>query len=238
MLDTFSKKIGNVFLIDQESFGIIAFNTSITVMHALSDGIQNSSVMSVSLMPSDDRFRGAGFDYPINSNHILLRSNPQALIPSECNVAKVANINQMFAVTDMDANLVTPEWIAKKQLAKSRLLAIWLLEQKIERYITRAKFFTGDEYLVPFMQEEFKKCDFDNGVYSDAIIEWASIAGMTPGEAYHVLSNRVASSNLIVSRLHALWFKYVNKINLLNNSEELLDLVRSNLESELRSGIV
>lgn len=239
MLDTFSKKMGNVFLVDQETFGIVAYNTSIPVMHALSDGIQNSSVMTVVLLPPDDRFKNAGLDNSLlTSHHILLRSNTQALIPSECNVAKVANINQMFAVTDMDASLVTPEWIAKKQLAKNRLIGLWLLEQKIERYMARAKFFAGDDYLIPFMRDEIQKCNVDNRVYSDAIVEWASIAGITSDEAFHLLSNRVSSANLIVSRLHALWFKYVNKINALSNEIEILDLVRLNLESELRSGTV
>ena len=242
MLDTFSKKIGNVFLVDQETFGIIAFNSSIPIIHALSDGIQNSSVMSVVLVPPDERFKGAGLDPSVlNSHHVLLRSDSQSLIPSECNVAKlakVANINQLFAVADMDPSLITPAWIAKKKIAKSRLLGLWLLEQKIERYMTRAKFFSGDDHLIPFMREEINKCNFDGKVYSDAIVEWASIADTTPDEAYHILSNRVQSANLIVSRLHALWFKYVNKINALSEEAEILDLVRLNLESELRSGTI
>jgi hypothetical protein len=235
MLDSFSKKSGNTLLVDQETFGIIAYGPSIPVMQALSEGIQNSSVMTVVFHHSLDKFRGTGLDAPTTENYILLRrTGTQAVTPSDCNVARGANIEQMFGYVDMEAP--TAEWIEKRTLAKNRQIGLWLLEQKIERYLSRAKMFTGDDVLLPFLASELQKCDFTKQVYSDVVVEWASIAGINVNEAYHILSNKVMSINIIVSRLHAMWFKYVNKINALSTSEEIMRLVNFDLETELRSG--
>jgi len=235
MLDTFSKKRIVNLLIDQETFGVISYCTSLPVANALSDGIPNSSVMSVTIPPGFDKLKSNGLNFGQDENYILLRSNAIAHIASECNVAKAsADIppGKMYDLIPMEN--VTPEWLEKKKLARRRNTGLWLLEQKIERYIARAKFFVGDGILVPFLTSELTKCDFDNNVYSDVIIEWAEIADVTPAEAFHILSNKISSTNIIVSRLHAMWFKYVNKINSLDDEKSILQLARHNLEVELR----
>lgn len=235
MLDNFAKKSSNTLLVDQETFGIIAYGPSIPVMQALSEGIQNSSVMTVVFHHSLDKFKGTGLDASITENYILLkRAGTQAVTPSDCNVARGANIDQLFGYVEME--LATEAWIAKRVLAKNRQMGLWLLEQKIERYLSRAKMFTGDDVLLPFLATELQKCNFAKRIYSDVIVEWASIAGINVNEAYHILSNKVMSINIIVSRLHAMWFKYVNKINSQYTAEEILRLVNIDLETELRSG--
>jgi hypothetical protein len=235
MLDTFSKKSVYNLLVDQETFGVLSYSSSLTVVHALSDGIPNSSVMSVTFPFGFDKLKGTGLEFRLDENYILLQSSPTAFIASECNVAKASPSlppGKLFDLIDMET--VTDEWTEKKKIAKRRNLGLWLLEQKIERYIARAKFFLGDDILIPFMTSEIAKCNFDNNVYSDVITEWATIANVTPAEAYHILSNKISSTNIIVSRLHALWFKYVNKINSIDDEQSILQLVRYNLESDLR----
>jgi hypothetical protein len=237
MLDSFAKKSGNTLLVDQETFGIIAYGPSIPVMQALSEGIQNSSVMTVVFHHSLDKFKGTGLDASLAENYILLkRAGTQAVTPSDCNVARGANIDQLFGYVDMGSP--SEEWLAKRTLAKNRQMGLWLLEQKIERYLSRAKMFTGDDVLIPFLGNELQKCDFDKHIYSDVIVEWASIADIAVNEAYHILSNKVMSINIIISRLHAMWFKYVNKINASSTSKEIMHLVNLDLETELRSGTV
>lgn len=235
MLDTFSKKSFFNLLVDQDTFGVISHCVSLPVAHALSEGIPNSSVMCATFPPGFDKLKGNGLEFGQDQNYILLRSSTIALIASECNVGKATTDlppGKMFELLPMQT--VTSEWMEKKKLAKSRNLGLWLLEQKIERYIARAKFFIGDDVLVPFLANELAKCDFDNNVYSDVIVEWAEIANVTPAEAFHILSNKISSTNIIVSRLHAIWFKYVNQINSLDDEQRILQLVRYNLEVELR----
>lgn len=235
MLDTFSKKSVFNLLVDQETFGVISHCISLPVAHALSDGIPNSSVMCATFAPGFNKLSGTGLEFRLDENYILLRSSTIALIASECNVGRAtADLppGNMFDLLPMQT--VTDEWIEKKKLAKIRYLGLWLLERKIERYLARAKFFVGDGILVPFLANELAKCDFDNNVYSDVIVEWAEIADVTSAEAFHILSNKISSTNIIVSRLHAIWFKYVNKINCLNDEQSILQLVRINLEVELR----
>jgi hypothetical protein len=238
MLDTFSKKIVFNLLIDQETFGVIAHCTSLSVANALSCGIPNSSVMSIKFPPGFDKLKGIGLDFIQDENYILIQSTAIAHIASECNVARASPnipLGKMYDLIPMEN--VTAAWLEKKKLATERNIGLWLLEQKIERYLARAKFFLGDEILVPFLASEITKCDFDNNVYSDVIIEWAEIADVAPAEAFHILSNKISSTNIIVSRLHAIWFKYVNKINSLNDEQSILYLVRNNLEVELRGAV-
>lgn len=235
MLDTFSKKSVYNLLIDQETFGVLSYSSSLPVVHALSAGIPNSSVMCVTFPFGFDKLKGTGLEFKLDENYILLQSSPTAFIASDCNVAKASPDlppGKLFDLITMQT--VTAEWSEKKKIAKRRNLGLWLLEQKIERYISRAKFFLGDDILVPFIANEITKCDFDNNVYTDVITEWAEIADVTPAEAYHILSNKISSTNIIVSRLHALWFKYVNKINSVDDEHSILQLVRYNLESDLR----
>jgi hypothetical protein len=112
-----------------------------------------------------------------------------------------------------------------------------LLESKIERYLARVKTFSGDEIFIPYMDKELRLCNTEQQHFTPAVLEWASIAGLTPAEAFKELTYKVSSVQLSVTRLNALWEKYVDKINALTDREEMMNLVNSQLEMELRAGV-
>lgn len=225
MLDTFSKKEDYHLLIDQETFGVLTQVRSIPILHALSLGIANSSAMNV-FLPKVNVFQTLQ-----SGNVILGRKSAQALIPSECNVAKSMTSTPddlLFALVPFPN--ASADFIAKKQLASIRAVGLSILEQKIERYLTRAKTFTGDEILVPFLNEELKKDS------SPAINEWARIQELSLTEAKADLEIKIKSAQLITLRLHAVWEKYVRKINSLYTLDDINKCVKYDLEIELRSG--
>jgi hypothetical protein len=227
MLDSFVQKRLFQLLIDQETFGVLASVSSISVLQALAAGIENSSVMVVNLP-------GANINLDIlkDINVILGRKSVQALIPSEINVAKtLASVpgDNMFGIVSMSEP--TSSFIEKKTLAIARATGLINLEQKIERYLVRAKFFCGDEIFIPFIAEELKKHE------SLPILEWARIQDISEEAARKDLEIKVKSAQLITLRLSAVWEKYVKRINALNSFEEIDNCVKYDLEIELRSGV-
>ena len=83
MLDSFVQKRFFQLLIDQETFGVLASVSSISVLQALASNINNSSIMLVNLANAN-----INLDILKDSNYILGRKSVQALITSESNVAK------------------------------------------------------------------------------------------------------------------------------------------------------
>jgi hypothetical protein len=227
MLDSFVQKRLFQLLIDQETFGVLASVSSISVLQALASGINNSSVMVVNLPGAN-----INLDLLREVNVILGRKSIQALIPSEINVAKTLSSvpgDNMFGIVAMADP--TSSFLEKKNLAIARATGLINLEQKIERYLVRAKFFCGDEIFIPFIAEELKKHE------SLPILEWARIQGISEDSARKDLEIKVKSAQLITLRLSAIWEKYVKRINALSSFEEIDNCVKYDLEIELRSGV-
>ena len=230
MLDTFAKKQDYQLIVDQETFGVLTHVNSISVAHAIAAGIENSSAMNV-FLPKADVFNNLGYRQSVENNVILARKSNQALIPSESNVAKAVKKtpgDTLFAILPMDNP--STEFLEKRRLANLRAAGLSALEQKIERYLSRAKTYCGDEIFIPFMAKELEKQE------SVAIMEWANIQGISVHQARTDLEIKVVSAQLIVSRLNAVWEKYVRRINALTTGNEVSQLVRYELEIELRSG--
>jgi hypothetical protein len=227
MLDSFVQKRLYQLLIDQETFGVLASVNSVSVLQALSAGINNSSVMLVDLPGAD-----INLELLKDVNVILGRKSIQALIPSEINVAKpLASVpgDNMFGLVPMSEP--TNDFLEKKKLAIMRAIGLIKLERKIERYLVRAKFFCGDEIFIPFIAEELRKQE------SLPILEWARIQGISEDSARKDLEIKVKSAQLITLRLSAIWEKYVKRINALSSFEEIDNCVKYDLEIELRSGV-
>ena len=218
MLDSFVQKRYYQLLVDQETFGVLASVNSISVLQALSYGIDNSSIMLVNLAGAN-----INLEYLKDTHYILGRKSIQALIASDSNVAKpLASVpgDNMFALVPMPSP--TNNFLKKKNLSITRAIGLIALEQKIERYLVRAKFFCGDEIFIPFIADELKKQE------SLPISEDA---------ARKDLEIKVKSAQLITLRLNAIWEKYVKRINALDSYESIDHCVKHDLEIELRSGV-
>jgi hypothetical protein len=135
----------------------------------------------------------------------------------------------MFALVPMPTP--TSNFLKKKSLSITRAIGLIALEQKIERYLVRAKFFCGDEIFIPFIAEELKKQE------SLPILEWARIQDISEDAARKDLEIKVKSAQLITLRLSAIWEKYVKRINALDSYESIDNCVKHDLEIELRSGV-
>ena len=226
MLDTFSKKETYQLLIDQETFGVLAIVNSVSILHALAAGITNSSAMNVYL-PKVNAYQTLA-----TGDFILGRKSVQALIPSEGNVAKSLSStpnDTLFALVPY--NTPSSNFVEKKTLTSLRAFGISMLEQKIERYLSRAKHFSGDEIFIPFIANELQDPD------SLAIKEWASITGNSVFEARAELELKVKTAQIVSLRLNAIWDKYVKRINSLTSADEIGKCVKYDLEIELRSGV-
>jgi hypothetical protein len=230
MLDSFSKKEDYQLVVDQTNFGILTAVQSLPVAHAVSLGIPNTSVMNV-LLPEVQEFRTRSYRASTTANFILVKRMIQASVPCEANVALQVNEtqnNRLFDVIPMAE--VTPEWTERRRLANARANGLITLEQKIERYMARAKTFSGDEIFIPFIAEELKKGS------SPAIEEWANIRGVTVHEARVDLEIKVKTAQLVVSNLNAVWEKYVERINSFNTFAEINNCLSYDVESSLRNG--
>ena len=203
---------------------------SLPAAHAVSLGIPNTSVMNV-LLPEVQEFRTRSYRNDVTANLTLVKRMVQASVPCEANVALQVNEtknNRLFDVIPMQA--FEPDWFAKRKLANARANGFITLEQKLERYMARAKTFSGDEIFIPFMAEELKKES------SPAIEEWANIRGVTVQEARVDLEIKVKTAQLVVSNLNAVWEKYVERINTLNTFAEINNCLSYDVESSLRNG--
>lgn len=230
MLDTFSKKNDLQLVIDQSNFGVLTQATSFAVANAVAAGIPNSSVMNVMLNKSS-AFKNAEYRTSTDINFTLLKQSPIALVPCEANVAKAVPMTSNAGLFDIEEMLdITPAWLEKRKLANIRANGLAGLEQRIERYMGRIKTFAGDEIFIPFMAAELNKLE------SPAIIEWATIQGLTLSEARTDLEIKVKTSQYFVSCLNAIWEKYVRKINALTTASEITHCVWFEAELELRSG--
>ena len=227
MLDSFVQKRYYQLLVDQETFGVLASVNSISVLQSLSYGIDNSSIMLVNLAGAN-----INLEYLKDTHYILGRKSIQALIASDSNVAKpLASVpgDNMFALVPMPSP--TNNFLKKKNLSITRAIGLIALEQKIERYLVRAKFFCGDEIFIPFIADELKKQE------SLPILEWARIQDISEDAARKDLEIKVKSAQLITLRLNAIWEKYVKRINALDSYESIDHCVKHDLEIELRSGV-
>jgi hypothetical protein len=230
MLDSFSKKEDYQLVVDQTNFGILTVVNSLPAAHAVSLGIPNTSVMNV-LLPEVQEFRTRSYRNDATSNLTLVKRMVQASVPCEANVALQVNEtknNRLFDVIPMQA--FESDWVAKRKLANARANGFITLEQKLERYMARAKTFSGDEIFIPFMANELKK------ELSPAIEEWANIRGVSIQEARVDLEIKVKTAQLVVSNLNAVWEKYVERINTLNTFAEINNCLSYDVESSLRNG--
>lgn len=235
MLDCFSKKTTSHLVVDQSTFGILTTSPSIAVANAVSQGLLNSSTMTVVLFGKADVVNQISKDPTVN--YTLVRQMNHASSATDMNLGKIvaetAN-RQLFDIESSTA--VSANWKDIRTLANSRQQGLMSLESKIERYLSRIKSFTADDILIPVIKQALNQSDATTENYSDLIVEWAEIAKVSNFAAYQELKMKVDTVELTVVRLHAIWTKYVDKVNQLHTHQEIMSCVNNELELELRSG--
>jgi len=220
-------------VVDQETKGILTKCSSMAAAIAVSKGILNSSPMLVRYPYLNHKVNQYHTDTQIN--YKLVSTFP-ASMASEVNVYEVVDFNidnKSFELVDICVNDI---WLEKRKLANFRSNKIEYLETLCDRYISRIKNFTGDELFFQYIGKELGLVDIENNQYPGSIVEWAEINAVSNSTAYYELKMLYDSMGITMVRVHAIWTKYIEKINKLYTKEEFDKLSKIKLESEFLFG--
>jgi hypothetical protein len=124
-------------------------------------------------------------------------------------------------VIPMLDKLVTDEWLAKRRLAlaKRKSLISWEYLCRISTSSNNDYF--GWTYLMPFLIRELDKCNINDNVYSQAILDWAEIQEITPQAAFNELEMKMQGIGLSYMRNYAFYNKYARLITMSQTIEEV-----------------
>lgn len=229
-------------LVDQASFRLVARTASAVQANALAQGLINTSPMTVyyppqaQITPLLDRLAQ---DPEVNLT-LVLKMNPTnqltqgGYVVSDCNVCQIVKSTPTGRYLDfvpVEATAVSAEWQALRLLANRRSSAIDQLERRCDRYLTRTSSFSGDPIFLQYIGQQLTQ-----GPDAPVFADWAEVNGSTRQAAYDELSMIWHSSGIAVTKIQALWSKYVRKINQLTEQTDLDRCVQVEFESEFRFG--
>jgi hypothetical protein len=215
-------------VVDQETKGILTKCSSMAAATAVSKGILNSSPMLVRYPYLNHKVNQYNTDIQIN--YKLIGAHPISLA-SEVNVYEISDPNGSNKPFDLVNISVDGAWLEKRKLANFRSNKIEYLETLCERYVSRIKNFTGDELFFQYIGKELDLVNIENNQYPGSIIEWAEINSVSNNAAYYELKMLYDSMGITMVRVHAIWTKYVEKINNLYTKEEFDKLSNAKLQS-------
>ena len=240
MLDCFSKKNNVYIVVDQINYGILTTAISLSVATAVAKGIPNASIGTLLVPERMNYFNNFAYINDTRYNCVVVKKVTMATTHGDINAGRAVENTpngRLFDVIEMPAGEINDEWLDRRRLANARSYNIMLLEGKLERYLSRVKHFTGDSIFIPYMDNELKKCYPEQNSFTPAVCEWASIAEMSPAEAFNELTVKIGSVQLSVARVNALWEKYVDRLNNLVDGKEMSSILNASLEMELRAGV-
>ena len=122
-------------------------------------------------------------------------------------------------VKHLDPAVITPEFLAKKQLVTMRGEYLYALEMYTMAPIIRTADLL-DPSVLPFITDQLGKAKPEEGYYPNAIQEYAFISGIETDTAYQELSMRVETVGLIRLRAQAIFDKYARMINIATTKAE------------------
>lgn len=231
-------------VVDQETFRVLCFCLNSTIANAVSEGLLNSSPMTVHY-PLAGLAMNPVKDYNTDSQKTLalvLKMNATnkltagGYVTSDCNVAKVVDQTPTGRVLDFVVADSDSDWQARRRLAQQRNDAIELLERRCDRYLSRTSYFTGDPVFLPYLAQQLALCRPELADYTAVIRDWAEIQEIEPARAYDELKMIWDSAGIAAVKVHALWRKYVRLINQLDNRRDMDACVQVQFESEFRFG--
>lgn len=220
-------------VVDQETKGILTKCSSMAAAIAVSKGILNSSPMLVRYPYLNHKVNQYHTDIQINYK-LVRPSNNLSNMPSEVNVYETVDnsiSNKLFELVSID---VDDNWLEKRKLANFRSKKIEYLETTCERYMSRVKNFAGDELFFQYIGKELDLVNVESNRYPGSIIEWAEINSVSNKAAYYELKMLYESMGITMVRVHAIWTKYIDRINKISTQAEFEQL--SKFELDFRFG--
>lgn len=208
-----------IIVYDHSNMGILCEAPSDEIASALVLGLVNGDWQSIS--------RGPDNKIPSNYDYLSLDKHYQV---------SISNLNPSGrSVISMDKRLITDAWIEKRKLIFEKRQALISYEWICRFYTSRVSNFYGWSNMLPFLLEELNKCDVDNNIFSDAIIEYANIQEINPEAAYYDLRRKSDDIGFSYLRTYAVYEKMSKLISLSSTKEEVWN--NFNKASRIRKGL-
>lgn len=204
-------------VIDDECFLVLCETKSVSVANAICKGLINTTTMVVPLEQTIDETLNYKLIQQGGLNSQV--GNPKIGISNSAAPGKLSSKRIRYGLEIVDN--VSERHLERKELAKKRLYGFNHLESGVIRYTARLTNFCLNEAFYSVIIRELDSCDVDNGFYTDAIKEYANIYKISASQAYQELSLMYNSTAINVIKMHAIWNKYVDKINTLDDIVEI-----------------
>jgi hypothetical protein len=225
MLDSLHSNT-KIFLVDQETFLIIGKVETVSIANALCKGLINTEVMIVNIE----------LEYDDNKNyHLIQHPTIHTGLYGSANAAKIVYDLSKLKKYDirLSADELSNNFLQKRNLFNIRKKGIEILEQNCHRYSARLVNSFEDGIFLQYISKELDRSFPELGQYSDGILNWARLSNTTPDAAYQQLKLEYSSASINILKLHAIWNKYVFKINLLDNLKDIIVCLQYDFETEM-----
>ena len=141
-------------------------------------------------------------------------------------------------VVPLTENLITPEWVKKRRILMLKLEWIKNLENLVRSMTIKTSEYFGSSNFEGFLSTQLNKCDPSTNTYTSAIKDWAAIQDIPESAAFQELTIRSEHYGLTHMRNHAIYLKYVRKINQSNSAEECFQWCKLAWDELLRNASV
>lgn len=224
-------------VIDQISFGILAWCPSPTVANALSKGILNSSPMAVThhieSAIDTDSWQTVR-NNSVSPAYILeMQKGNSAMSIGEASVAKYIPPDKSGKLFNL-CEFTNPgeAFLKSRSIAIKRSIALSKIENICLRYSINTQIIFNDRDLYIHLNDHLQ-----SGQYSTLIKDWADINSISYEQAFNLLKLYYTSHSVFQIKIHAMCHKYFSLISQLDSIEEIDKLSNYQFESELR-GII
>lgn len=215
-----------VFVVDNETFGILTETSSVSVANAITNGLVNTTTMVVFIK----------VDMMSNKNYILL-GHPVTRKFGEGNAAKIEFVDEKGTRHGVKEFLNPPErFLKRKSLARKRQYGLENIENHCKRYLARTIDYFEDDLFYHTLSKELNLCDPENEIYSDLFKEYSMIRGLEPRNVYYELKMKMQSAEITNFKFHAMWIKFSERINELEDLKEIHELTMLKFEREMMFG--
>lgn len=219
------------FVIDDECFTILCQTNSVSVANAICKGILNTTTMVVPL--EEELNEELNYKLLQQGGIVSQMGNPKIGVSNSAWPGKLSNKRLRYGVEEVPGS---QRYLERKNLAKKRQYGLEHLESGLHRYIARLTNFCLDEGFYHFAARELDLSDPDNNKFSDAIVEWSNIYKCQPREAYWEIKTLYDSTSINIIKMHAVWNKYVDRVNKLTDIKDIHVCSVSEFEAEMFFG--
>jgi hypothetical protein len=219
----------NLF-IDTETTGILIASERLPVLHALSHGMINTSVMTVDsrAFPKDEllflreqQFRSVKPPFLKLVRQIKTQFSPSSFVTFE----KDNSLSHPMYSTKKFVPQNLARWAERQRLCIVRARYLTEIETYCQRLVYESSAFFDVAGLDLSLREALDKSDPSVDVFHPHILSWASLRNTTPREAYSHLRLLIDGYRLNCMRSHALWEKYIEIINDITTDDRFSEII-------------